>query len=162
MRHRHHIIPRHMGGSNDPSNLFECSVEEHAELHFDLYLTHGKWEDYIAYTMLAGLNDDGEWARLSASNTPENRAKKAEKVRQYRASIKGQPYYTEEHKKHLSKTATRIAAEKRARGEKLGRTPKRVLCDGVLYHNIKEMSSALNIHLQTAYSYIYSGRAQYQ
>ena len=54
MKHKHHIIPRHMGGGDNPSNLYECTIEEHAELHFDLYLSYGKYEDYIAYNMLAG------------------------------------------------------------------------------------------------------------
>ncbi len=49
-----------MGGTDDPSNLVEVSVEEHAELHFALYLEHGKYEDYIAYNMLAGRTSEGE------------------------------------------------------------------------------------------------------
>ena len=51
-----------MGGTDDPSNLVEVSVEEHAELHFALYLEHGKYEDYIAYNMLAGKTGEGERA----------------------------------------------------------------------------------------------------
>ena len=49
-----------MGGTDDPSNLIEVSVEEHAELHFALYMEHGKYEDYIAYNMLAGKTSEGE------------------------------------------------------------------------------------------------------
>ena len=60
MKHIHHIIPKHMGGTDDPSNLMECSVEEHAELHFALYLEHGKWEDYIAAYSLSGIMDREE------------------------------------------------------------------------------------------------------
>jgi hypothetical protein len=33
MKHIHHIIPKHMGGSNDPSNLIKLTVAEHAEAH---------------------------------------------------------------------------------------------------------------------------------
>ena len=33
MKHKHHIIPRHMGGTDDPSNLIELTIEEHAEAH---------------------------------------------------------------------------------------------------------------------------------
>ena len=32
MKHKHHIIPKHMGGSNDPSNIAELTVEEHIEV----------------------------------------------------------------------------------------------------------------------------------
>jgi hypothetical protein len=30
--HFHHIVPKHMGGSNLPENLVELSVEDHAEV----------------------------------------------------------------------------------------------------------------------------------
>jgi len=43
--HKHHIIPRHMGGTNDLSNLIELSVADHAEAHRLLYENHGKYED---------------------------------------------------------------------------------------------------------------------
>ena len=55
MKHKHHIIPKHMGGTDEPSNLMEVTVEEHAELHLALYLNHGAWEDWIAYRGLAGI-----------------------------------------------------------------------------------------------------------
>ena len=55
MKHLHHIVPRHMGGTDEPSNLMEVTVEEHAELHFALFLEHGHWEDYIAALSLAGI-----------------------------------------------------------------------------------------------------------
>jgi hypothetical protein len=54
MKHKHHIIPRHMGGSNDPSNLIELSVEEHANAHLELYKKHAKSEDLLAYKCLKG------------------------------------------------------------------------------------------------------------
>ena len=31
MKHKHHIIPKHMGGNDDPSNLIELTVEEQSE-----------------------------------------------------------------------------------------------------------------------------------
>ena len=43
-----------MGGTDDPSNLVEVTIEEHAELHLDLYLTHGQWEDWYAFMGLSG------------------------------------------------------------------------------------------------------------
>lgn len=55
MRHQHHIIPRHMGGSNDPSNLAMVTVAEHAEAHRKLYEQYGHQEDYIAWRGLEGI-----------------------------------------------------------------------------------------------------------
>lgn len=54
MKHLHHIIPRHMGGTDDPSNLVYLSVEEHAEAHRVLFETYGRWEDKIAWLGLSG------------------------------------------------------------------------------------------------------------
>ena len=74
-----------MGGSNDPSNLIEVSVEEHAELHFHLYLTYGKYADWVAYHMLSGRGVDSEDYR----------------IRLAREALKGVPL-EEEHKRKLS------------------------------------------------------------
>ena len=52
--HKHHIIPKHMGGTDDPDNLVELTVEEHQQAHLDLYNIYGKTEDLCAYYMLSG------------------------------------------------------------------------------------------------------------
>lgn len=54
MKHIHHIVPKHMGGTDDPSNLIELSIEEHAEAHKKLYEEYGKEEDEIAWLGLSG------------------------------------------------------------------------------------------------------------
>lgn len=38
-----------MGGSDDPSNIIELSVEEHAEAHRRLYEEYGRWQDKLAW-----------------------------------------------------------------------------------------------------------------
>ena len=55
MKHRHHIIPRHMGGTDDPENLVFLTPEEHAKAHQELYEKYGKLEDYLAWKGLAGF-----------------------------------------------------------------------------------------------------------
>ncbi len=52
--HKHHIVPRHMGGSNHASNLVLCTVAEHAEFHRVLMETHGSEWDRIAWLSLSG------------------------------------------------------------------------------------------------------------
>jgi hypothetical protein len=44
-----------MGGSNDPSNIVELTVEEHADAHRLLWEKHGKWQDEIAWKALSGI-----------------------------------------------------------------------------------------------------------
>lgn len=55
MLHKHHIIPRHAGGTDDPSNIVELTVEEHAEAHRLLFEKYGKKEDELAWKGLAGI-----------------------------------------------------------------------------------------------------------
>ena len=52
--HTHHIVPRHIGGTDDPSNLVELTVEEHAEAHRILFETYGRWQDEVAWKTLSG------------------------------------------------------------------------------------------------------------
>lgn len=49
MKHMHHIIPRHAGGTDDSSNLISLTIEEHAEAHRLLYEQHGRWQDKAAW-----------------------------------------------------------------------------------------------------------------
>ena len=55
VKHKHHIIPKHMGGSDDPSNIIELTVEEHAEAHKKLYEEFGHLQDKLAWQGLLGL-----------------------------------------------------------------------------------------------------------
>jgi hypothetical protein len=55
--HHHHIVPRHMGGTDDPSNILKCNVAMHAFLHKCLWEEHGLIEDKLAWHGLAGLID---------------------------------------------------------------------------------------------------------
>jgi hypothetical protein len=53
--HSHHIIPKHIGGLDNPDNLIELTIEEHAIAHKLLWLEYNKLEDYIAWKGLSGL-----------------------------------------------------------------------------------------------------------
>jgi hypothetical protein len=52
--HKHHIIPRYMGGSNEPKNLVKVTVTQHAMFHFCNYQLWGNEEDRIAWRALSG------------------------------------------------------------------------------------------------------------
>ena len=47
-----------MGGTDDPSNLIELSVLEHAQAHLTLYEKYGKMEDLLAYKSLSNQMDE--------------------------------------------------------------------------------------------------------
>lgn len=61
--HKHHIVPRHMGGSDTPSNIVSLSLPQHAEAHRLLFEQHGKLEDKMAWLMLSGKTEEGEQTR---------------------------------------------------------------------------------------------------
>ena len=63
--HKHHIIPKHMGGSDDPSNIIVLTVEEHAEAHRKLYEEHGRWQDLCAYKVLANEINQEEAIKIA-------------------------------------------------------------------------------------------------
>lgn len=55
MKHKHHIIPKHAGGTDNLENLIELSIEEHAEAHRVLFEQHGRWQDRLAWMGLAKM-----------------------------------------------------------------------------------------------------------
>ena len=55
--HRHHIIPRHIGGDDSKENLIYLTPEEHAEAHWKLWEEHGRYEDIMAFNYLKKAND---------------------------------------------------------------------------------------------------------
>jgi hypothetical protein len=80
-KHRHHIIPKHMGGSDDESNLTGfISTQEHASLHEQLWVAHGFKQDYIAWKALSG-RITGEQARLLAAKIGQDNSEKYKKSR---------------------------------------------------------------------------------
>ena len=52
--HRHHLIPRHAGGSDDPSNLVKVNVPMHVFLHEQRYKEYGCEYDRVAALCLRG------------------------------------------------------------------------------------------------------------
>ena len=54
-KHKHHIIPRYEGGSDDSSNLVALSVTQHAMWHFAEWQRKGREEDRIAWQGLSKI-----------------------------------------------------------------------------------------------------------
>jgi hypothetical protein len=98
MKHIHHIVPKHMGGTDDPINLVELSVEEHAEAHRKLYEEYGNEYDRIAYEALSGmikkeeviqqvLSESGKRGGAPKGRIPWNKGKKGVQKNPYLAEL---------------------------------------------------------------------------
>ena len=98
--HKHHIIPKHAGGTDDPSNIVELTIEQHAEAHRKLYEEYGRQEDYLAWKGLSGQIGMDELIREKASL---NSSRPGEK----------NPFYG---KKHTEETKRKISEKKKGQG----------------------------------------------
>lgn len=77
-----------MGGTDDPSNLIELTIEEHAEAHRLLFIKYNKHQDYVAWKGLtAEINNEallleksrmGGKSNLGKPKTKEHRNKISE------------------------------------------------------------------------------------
>ena len=93
MKHKHHIIPKHMGGTDDPENLIELTVEEHAEVHKKLWEQYGRWEDKLAWQGLAGIIGKEELIKqmLIESSKKGNSMRPTNKGKKYKWKIPPKP-----------------------------------------------------------------------
>jgi hypothetical protein len=89
--HYHHIVPKHVGGTDDTNNMVELTVENHAEEHRKLFEQHGRWQDELAWKVLSGQvgceqaireaarrTHLGNKYNLGRRHTPETKAKISE------------------------------------------------------------------------------------
>ena len=89
--HKHHITPKHMGGTDDASNLLKCNVKMHAFLHYMLWKEHGKLGDVLASAGLLGLIGKEEML-----------AHRQKLAAEKRTGMKRKPF-TEEHRARIAK-----------------------------------------------------------
>ena len=130
MKHKHHIIPKHMGGTDDPSNLIELTVEEHAEAHRLLYEQHGLKQDWLAWQGLAGLIDKkellhelfvlaGKKSKPPIGHKANLGRKWSEDYKKNMSAISKGKKITEEHKKNISKGKSKTWLITNPNGDKI-------------------------------------------
>ncbi len=72
MKHKHHILPKHMGGTDRKENIVELSIEEHAEAHRKLYEEHGFWQDKCAWLALSQQISIAEAIKMAQQNADKS------------------------------------------------------------------------------------------
>jgi hypothetical protein len=80
MKHIHHILPKYLGGTDDPSNLVELTVEEHAEAHRLLFEQYSNWQDYCAWQALSGRIGQEEALRMAQGMANKGKKRSPETI----------------------------------------------------------------------------------
>ncbi|MDP6584604.1 MAG: HNH endonuclease signature motif containing protein, partial [Anaerolineales bacterium] len=96
---KHHIVPKHMGGMEEPWNIMELSREDHIWAHKILYKLYGNVNDKRAVLLLEGQWPDQSGEnnpRYSVTNTPEHRKKISDTKRAKGVSMKYSAVYYRE------------------------------------------------------------------
>jgi len=78
MKHKHHIIPKSLGGSDDESNLVKLTIPGHAAVHKFMYEEYGRYQDKFAWQGLTGLIGKEEIVRLNAQLSAKKRFRNKE------------------------------------------------------------------------------------
>jgi len=117
--HWHHIIPKHAGGTDDPSNLIRLTITEHAEAHRLLWEQHGRPEDKLAWLLLAGKTEEAEAARIELARHVQQRRWKTPAARETQsARMKGNTIGVGREWTPTNETKQRISAAQKERYEK--------------------------------------------
>lgn len=103
MNHIHHIIPKHMGGTDDSDNLVHLPIWAHAEVHKRLWEVYGRLDDKLAYYALSGKTDKIEELRIEISKRNfrkwmnENPIEVKKWKNNISNTLKGKRYLPDEH-----------------------------------------------------------------
>lgn len=116
-----------MGGTDDPSNLIELTVEQHAQAHKKLYEKYGLWQDRIAWQMLSGQITSNE-ARLMAARE---------------ANLGNTHFLGKTHSEEYKKKLSKLMKEKRKKYKTMGNHKPHTK------ESREKMSKALMGHPQT-------------
>lgn len=92
MKHNHHLLPKHLGGTDDPSNIVKgISVTRHAMFHYANWQLRGSEGDRIAYKALAGLIGKEEIVEMVLSFASKRGGQAAKESGQLREAALRQP-----------------------------------------------------------------------
>lgn len=113
--HNHHIKPKHVGGTDNPSNLCKVNKKLHALLHKILYNEYGNLFDLYAFQLLNGEIPAEEARKKSCAEgiRTSSKAKKASSktIKKYNAS--------EKHKKSSKLGAMSTHKKKDVKGKSI-------------------------------------------
>lgn len=104
--HKHHIIPKHAGGTDEKSNLIKVNIPLHAFLHKLLWEENGMIEDKVAWLTLSG-----QISKAEATLMIQKRPKSDEARKKMSETRKGQPGFFK-GRKHTEETKEKMRQKK--------------------------------------------------
>lgn len=146
--HKHHIVPRHMGGTNDASNLITLTIEQHADAHRQLYEQHGRWQDRLAWLGLSSRLDR-EHIRIAAVSNANKGSPKSLKQRE--AMSKSQRDRWARNHSALKESSLKAGISNR----------KRVIVNDKTYESCTAAARAVGISTSTFNYWINKGKAKF-
>lgn len=91
LSHGHHIIPKHIGGTDDEWNFVFLTVRQHALAHRLLWKRDGRWQDKLAWQGLSNMIEQDELIRQVQSNTNKGKVVSEETRKKISDARKGKP-----------------------------------------------------------------------
>ena len=124
--HSHHIIPKHAGGTDEPTNLIKLTIDEHAEAHRVLYEKHNRWQDKLAWKSLSGMIDKEEILWEIYHRPRSNEHKKNQSINHADFNGKNNPMYGKKQSAH-----NKEAMKKANTGRKLSPESRKKISDSM-------------------------------
>lgn len=162
MKHWHHIIPKHAGGTDEPSNLVLLTVEEHAEAHKKLWEQYGRWQDKVAWQTLSGQIDIQEARQqMMCYNNPMHKP-------EVLAKMSGENHWSKregnihnwwiKNPMHDPEVLSKLSGENHwskrpgkihnAKTNHPKGSSKKIMVDNIVYSSIREASDKLGMNLR--------------
>lgn len=159
MKHWHHIIPKHAGGTDESSNLVLLTVEEHAEAHKKLWEQYGRWQDKIAWQTLSGqISIQEAREEMMRFNNPMHKPEVLKKMsgENHWSKKEGNIHnWLLKNPMHDLKVVAKLSGENHW-SKKPGKihnakvnhpkgNSKKIMVDNIIFNSIKEASAKLNV-----------------
>ena len=121
--HMHHVLPKHVGGTDEPSNLVKLTIEEHAQAHKELFDQYGRWQDELAYKGLLKMLGNEEIIRAKQVEG----GRKSQKMYPEKPSIGGKALWAKPGMRQRL-VQKRIEQSESGNNPMQGKIQKRVCC----------------------------------